>query len=75
MSNIFDVQNTHTSDQSIDDDEEDLMPSSESPNRRSRISRVVIVQDGRKDFYEDAGDDMNNFFDTDNFWSGSITWY
>ena len=75
MSNIFDVHNTHTSDQSTDD-EEDLMPSSESPNRRSRISRVAIARkDGRKDFYEDVGDDMNNFFDTDNFWSGSITWY
>ena len=42
-----------------------------------RISRVVVLHDNKLETFVDEHKEANvdDFFDNDSFWSGSITWY
>ena len=44
-----------------------------------RISRVVVLHDNKLETFVDehkaAEANVDDFFDNDSFWSGSITWY
>jgi hypothetical protein len=49
------------------------------PQAKHQISRVVVVHNDKLETYEDATspvqESSNDFFDSDSFWIGSITWY
>jgi len=54
-----------------------LFESSRDPTEcRHHISRVVVLHNDKIETFSPSEDqDVNNFFDNDSFWSGSITWY
>ena len=48
-----------------------------SPQQAYRISRVVVLHENKLETFVDENKqtNVNDFFDNDSFWSGSITWY
>lgn len=61
-------------------DEKDLAalvsPATTTSPQAYRISRVVVLHDNKLEtFVDENADDVDDFFDNDSFWSGSITWY
>ena len=63
---------------------DDVQPECAEPpsSGRRRISRVVVEHnDSHETFYDNfsrtlqQGGASDDFFDSDSFWSGSITWY
>jgi len=65
-------------DESIHEDQlQDLFPSDDSS--KHHISHVVVLHNDRIETFcdpkQEAPKQVDDFFDNDSFWSGSITWY
>jgi len=71
---------------SVDSSElSNLLTSNTQPNVRHRISRVVVLHNDKLETFFNTDETIecskievpssDDFFDSDSFWSGSITWY
>jgi len=62
-----------------------LLTSTNQPSARHRISRVVVLHNDKLETFFNTDETItcskmdvpsgDDFFDSDSFWSGSITWY
>jgi hypothetical protein len=61
----------------LQDDLSELFSQS-SASKRHHISRVVVLHNDKIETFcnpESSRSNVDDFFDNDSFWSGSITWY
>jgi hypothetical protein len=62
---------------SVEDKDLSALVNAPPGSQAYRISRVVVLHNDKLETFVDQEKEknVNDFFDNDSFWSGSITWY